>query len=1513
MMIVSGIYIPTTDAEDVSNDIVINASSESKIHPLLQRVINSQAEINYSHVIGFTNSAPEIIVFYNSSTPENTLLATLSQVEELYLNSIIPRFSLFTASASPNAILALSQLPEIIRINPSFIMKPTLNIAREDTKTTIMHRALAQSGGTTITGKNTIIAIIDSGIDWTHEDFNEISVCPYRRIYRPIISRIVYIYDYITQEELYNSDINQELEYIYCERIETGIRSTDSYGHGTHVAGIAAGNGKKSGGLYKGIAPSAYLMIVNIDMPERVAFENRFIEAINKILTARELDRDNLGLASMPIVFSISWAYLWGFRDGTSSLEQVIDQLSGSGISFVIGAGNEGETSLHVSGTISNTQTPIFLHTVPDSETICLPSEPRCYSAIDAEDFIRFSNEPTNVTIKIGRVINQTLQSPLLNKTYPDDGMYFGSEGTIRVDWENGTSHLWVEIEIPSPRPSEPPEKDFYIQLSTTTGDVYTFNSWVIGPYALSYHTIPIIPNQLLGDTVSSITSPATAHRGIAVGAYVTKDSRSRSLAGVGSIALYSGNGPAGDGTLKPEISAPGEIIKSVRSKDGLTTLCYTYDTYYCEMGGTSMAAPMVAGAVALLYQLNPLLTPEEIKSILIKNRREDAFTETNADPLTSWHPAYGYGKLNLDGATLKPFFSNSYNPVIQTDSANNIHILFFDDRTGTSQLYYKKLNSDGNLLIFDTQITTDNYDKAQLAQTIDSYGNIHAVWVEWGVLGNQHGQIFYTKLDNNGNVLISPTQITSFKYYGQYQPSIIADSSNGIHVVWQDWRDSREQLYYIKIDGSKNKLKIDVFEKRLTDTPKRFDNIKASAVDADGNVYIVWQDYRDAPGWVGGNAEIYMMRTDNMGNPQPGFSNGMRITIDPANSYLPDLRLDSSGNINIVWVDERDGNGELFYKKLAPDGGVLISDKQITFTTSAKSHHTMLDGPKIDIDSSNRIHIVWEDNRDGNWEIYYKVIDTSGNTIVSDKRLTSEIHDSLYPDITVGTDNYIRIVWQDNRYGQWDYFYTDNRIVTTLDISTPKYITPAQTYVTSNTVFRLSSTRHDIYYSVSGAPYTRYYFSPFSLTGSDGPRTISYYSSDYYPEMLWGDEPTRTMNVFLDNTPPVTSIKVVGDTVYLMPSDTGSGTYVTYYKYCDYTSYPPCTQWIVYTGPVTLPPGDWLFLYYSKDNLGNTERVKSRWVSITGVSPGLSPTIGSVEFPSDPISVSTPTPNINEKVTFTISIKSNVNYTLSNVYVNIYSLSQPQLIANAWIPLLDANATLTFEVTWMPTIGGNHTIEAYLDNNTNLNDGYITSATVNITVLEIPFAKIEAYQLINATLRVTGEKWNKVTMYIYENGEIVNTTYVERTPGSPEEQKKTISFRKHENSTYDLILIYTARKNGANPVKVILESGDEDETLHYTFNAQQGKRQVKVENIDKPLAELVKENFEWYFDASQSYVPDAVSYEWDFGDGNISSGVSVNHIYELPGTYEVTLKITNLSGLSYFSRKIINIILEED
>ncbi len=78
---------------------------------------------------------------------------------------------------------------------------------------------------------------------------------------------------------------------------------------------------------------------------------------------------------------------------------------------------------------------------------------------------------------------------------------------------------------------------------------------------------------------------------------------------------------------------------------------------------------------------------------------------------------------------------------------------------------------------------------------------------------------------------------------------------------------------------------------------------------------------------------------------------------------------------------------------------------------------------PAIAVDSSGNFHIVWSDARDGNNEIYYKKLDANWNVLVADTRLTVDSHDSITPSIAVWPSGDIAVVWSDNRYTTYSIY----------------------------------------------------------------------------------------------------------------------------------------------------------------------------------------------------------------------------------------------------------------------------------------------------------------------------------------------------------------------------------------------------------------------------------------------------------------------------------------------------------
>ena len=184
-----------------------------------------------------------------------------------------------------------------------------------------------------------------------------------------------------------------------------------------------------------------------------------------------------------------------------------------------------------------------------------------------------------------------------------------------------------------------------YVQLSPGTASVIQSGNWTINLTGTTVtngrfhawiergHRVP----QFLAPHVNSeltISVPGTATKVITATSYVTKGT------GVGSISSFSSRGPTHDGRAAPTIAAPGQSIMSVRAQGILDGS----DQYHL-LDGTSMSAPHVTGVVALMLQVNPTMTQDQIRACLTGTARADAFT--GAVPNTTW----GAGKLDAKAA----------------------------------------------------------------------------------------------------------------------------------------------------------------------------------------------------------------------------------------------------------------------------------------------------------------------------------------------------------------------------------------------------------------------------------------------------------------------------------------------------------------------------------------------------------------------------------------------------------------------------------------------------------------------------------------------------------------------------------------------------------------------------------------------------------------------------------------------------------------------------------------------
>ncbi|HEY9649329.1 MAG TPA: S8 family serine peptidase, partial [Coleofasciculaceae cyanobacterium] len=219
--------------------------------------------------------------------------------------------SVRTAFLPLESLDPLSEEPAVNRIIPSRYLKLRMDVAPEKVK---LPEFKTKTG---LTGKNVIIGVLDTGIDPNHPAFQ---------------GRILRIWDQTlpgsgVPEGGYGAEFTDQQLTI----------SRDTEGHGTHVAGIAAGADEP----YGGVAPEAELLIVKSDLQDaHIADGIRYIFRV-----ASELGR--------PAVVNLSLGGHFDAHDGSDALSQIIDAESGPGRIVCCAAGNEGNDNIHAQTTVS--------------------------------------------------------------------------------------------------------------------------------------------------------------------------------------------------------------------------------------------------------------------------------------------------------------------------------------------------------------------------------------------------------------------------------------------------------------------------------------------------------------------------------------------------------------------------------------------------------------------------------------------------------------------------------------------------------------------------------------------------------------------------------------------------------------------------------------------------------------------------------------------------------------------------------------------------------------------------------------------------------------------------------------------------------------------------------------------------------------------------------------------------------------------------------------------------------
>lgn len=484
-------------------------------------------------------------------------------------------------------------------------------------------------GRNRLSGRGVLVAVIDSGIDYSHPDFRNPNGS----------TRILALWDQTVPsgsvadprsmageasegeaseegevkqqflqapegfylgtefpEEVINLALDQpseQLRYRICP-------SRDNSGHGTHVAGIAAGNGRASAGRYRGVAYESDLLVVKLGVQREDGFPrtSELMQAVDYCIRKAES-------YGRPVALNLSFGNNYGSHSGTSLIETFLDDMADRyRNSIVVGSGNEGAAAVHTSGRVREGSGEVVQFAVSPYESglnlqiwksyademaisIVHPNGTVIGPIQEIQELQRFTIRNTQILLYYGQ--------PSPYSRYQEIYFDFIPEGQF-ID-----SGVW-EIRLFPQR--------------IVTGE---YDMWLPSGGVLNEGTAFLKPTE-----ETTLTLPSTASKVITVGAYDALYNQ---------LASFSGRGYTREtNQVKPDLAAPGVEITSCAPGGG-----------YVSRSGTSMATPFVTGSAALLMQWgivfgnDPYLYGEKLKAYLIRGARHLPILNTYPNPELGW------------------------------------------------------------------------------------------------------------------------------------------------------------------------------------------------------------------------------------------------------------------------------------------------------------------------------------------------------------------------------------------------------------------------------------------------------------------------------------------------------------------------------------------------------------------------------------------------------------------------------------------------------------------------------------------------------------------------------------------------------------------------------------------------------------------------------------------------------------------------------------------------------------
>ena len=408
LAVFSASWIPTADA------------ATSKLDPRVRRalaMVRSGASLETLRLKEASVSATrELEVFISGDVDRGELEAAGARVR-----TALP--GVFTASIPEGAIDRVAALTGVRRIVGASPVKTSLDVSVPSTGADDARGPAPTFTG--LNGENVLVGVVDTGVDYDHGDFQN----------QDGTTRLINIWDQ-TGVGVPPAGFGYGAEWDAASIDNNSSTEIDDNGHGTHVLGIAGGDGSQTGGsvpafTYVGMAPRADLMMVKTNFQT-----TGVVDAVDYIMgRATDLGKN--------AVVNLSLGSLFGPKDGTSEFDTAISALTGPGKIVVVAAGNAGNSPVHAEFVAAGASGTITMNVGS--------TQPGGFVAIDGY-YSSFATPLIRITTPQGATIGP-IAVGAMNAAYPGTltgaGHVYVENGVATAP--NGDKQVYFEVNVPNP------------------------------------------------------------------------------------------------------------------------------------------------------------------------------------------------------------------------------------------------------------------------------------------------------------------------------------------------------------------------------------------------------------------------------------------------------------------------------------------------------------------------------------------------------------------------------------------------------------------------------------------------------------------------------------------------------------------------------------------------------------------------------------------------------------------------------------------------------------------------------------------------------------------------------------------------------------------------------------------------------------------------------------------------------------------------------------------------------